>query len=61
MYRKDAVGIKKAKRLPDQYTRFEIAKILPSMDNGAVAQIQSGARRAVLKATGTKILRGRGA
>ena len=63
MYRKEAVGIKNAKRLADQYMRLTIAKILPSMDigEGEVAQIQSGASRAVLKATGIKILRGSGA
>ena len=62
MYRIVAVGIKKAKRLADQYTRFAIAKIRPASVNGdADAQLHSGMRRAALKATGTKILNGSGA
>ena len=62
MYRMEAIGIRKAKRLADQYSRLAIAKILPGSDNnGEVAHIQSGASRAVLKATGANILRGRGA
>lgn len=62
MYRIAAVGIKKANRLADQYTKFTIAKIRPGSDNGDVdAQLHSGMSRAALKAIGTKILNGSGA
>lgn len=62
MYRIAAVGIKKANRLADQYKRLATAKSRPGSDKGEVdAQRHSGMSRAVLKATGTKILNGRGA
>jgi hypothetical protein len=58
----DAMGIKNAKRLMDQYAKLAMPKTLPAIPNtaGVVAHLHRYANRMTLYSKGIKIRRGSG-